>query len=163
MNYINICKITSTHGLKGELKLKSSFVYIDRVLKEKMPFYIDNKTVYLLKYRIHNDTYLVTFEGYEDINLVENFRNKDLYVSKEDIDLKDGEYLFEDYMGLEAYFNGKLLGTIDDILDCGNGNYVFDIIGNTEILIPVNNEFIEQIVREDKIVFKGVEGLIDAN
>ena len=51
MNYINIGKTTSTHGLKGELKLKSSFLYIDSILKKDFTFYIgDSKEeVKLLK------------------------------------------------------------------------------------------------------------------
>jgi len=162
MKYIDIGKITSTHGLKGELKLKSSFVYINRVLKEEFPFYIEKKEqVHLLKYRHHNGIYLLTFKGYEDINLVENFRNKELYALREDIKLEKDEYLFEDYIGLKAYYKDTFLGDIKDIINCGNNNYVF-VIGE-EILIPVNKEFIEEVIINDRVIFKEVEGLIDAN
>ena len=165
MKYIYIGKITSTHGLKGELKLKSSFVYIDKVLKKDFSFYIGNEKekVDLLKSRFHNGIYLLTFIGYEDINLVENFRNQEVYVLRDDINLEKGEYLFEDYIGLKAYYRENYIGDIKDIINCGNDNYVFDIIGEKEILIPVNGRFIEKIILNDKIVFKEVEGLIDAN
>ena len=165
MEYINIGKITSTHGLKGELKLKSSFIYIDKVLIKDFSFFIgeSKEKVELLKYRFHNGTYLLTFKGYEDINLVENLRNKEVYVLKEDIKLEKEEYLFEDYIGLKAYFNEEFIGNIKDILDCGNNNYVFYITGEKEILIPLNKKFIEEVLLNDKVIFKEVEGLLDAN
>lgn len=165
MKYINIGKITSTHGLKGELKLKSSFIYIDKVLTKDFNFYIGNsKTqVQLSKSRFHNGTYLLTFKDYEHINLVENFRNQELYVLKEDIKLEKGEYLFEDYINLRSYYKDKYIGDVKDIINCGNNNYVFDIIGKKEILIPFNKKFIQEVVINDRIVFKEVEGLIDAN
>lgn len=165
MSYINIGKITSTHGLKGELKLKSSFVYIDNILKQGFTFYIgsNKKEANLLKYRYHNGMYLLTFKDYEDINLVENFRNSDVYVKKEDIKLEEGQFLFEDYIGLNAYYNNDSIGIVKDIIDCGNNNYVFYVVGDKEILIPLNKKFIEDVILNDKIVFKEVEGLIDAN
>ena len=165
MNYIKIGHITSTHGLKGELKLKSDFIYINKVLIQNFSLYIGEKKeeVTLLKYRFHNGIYLLTFKNYEDINLIENFRNKDVYAKKEDIKLKDDEFLFEDYIGLKAYFNDKNLGTITDIVNCGSNNYIFYIKGNNEILIPVKKEFIEKVVLNDRVIFKDVEGLINAN
>ena len=165
MDYIKIGHITSTHGLKGELKLKSNFAYIDRVLKSDFYIYIGNnkEQVVLLKHRFHNKMYLLTFKEYEDINLVENFRNKDVYIKKEDLKLKDDEFVFEDYLGLKAYYNNQNIGTITDIIDCGNNNYIFRIKEKKEILIPANKDFIEQVILNDRVIFKDVEGLINAN
>ncbi len=165
MEYIDIGRITSTHGLKGELKLKSSFLYIEKVLKPDFSFFLGDQKeeVKLSKYRFHNGTYLLTFKDYEDINLVENFRNKEIYITRQSLKLKENEFLFEDYIGLTAYYKEKVLGKIQDIVNCGNNNYVFYIKNDKEILIPVNEKFIDRVVINDKIVFKEVEGLIDAN
>ena len=40
MEYIYVGQINGTHGLKGELKLKSNFKYKDKILKENFNFYI---------------------------------------------------------------------------------------------------------------------------
>lgn len=164
MGYVCIGKVTGTHGLKGELKLSTSFIYIDRVLKSGFSFYIgaDKERLKLEKYRFHNGKYLLTFSGFEDINLVERFRNNDVYVLRDDLELKEGEFLFEDYIGMTAVFNNKEIGTVRDIIDCGSNNYVFYIVGDKDILIPVNDMFIDSVLN-NKIVFKEVEGLIDAN
>lgn len=165
MEYIHIGKITSTHGLKGELKLKSSFLYKEKVLKKDFCFYIgENKEqVILSSSRYHNGFDLLTFKNYNDINDVENFRNKEVYVKREDLNLKENEYLHEDYIGLNVYFDNKKIGTITDVIDCGNQNYVLIVTGEKEILIPLNDKFIKQIVLNDKIQLKEVEGLINAN
>ena len=165
MNYVYIGKFIGTHGLKGELKLKSSFLYIDKVLKKGFCFYIGStkNKVYLSNYRYHNGCYLIAFEGFLDINLVDSFKKEQVYVLREDLNLKEEEYVFEDYIGLECYNGATFLGKVSDIIDCGSNNYVFNVAGSKEILIPLNNKFIEKVILNDKIIFKEVEGLIDAN
>ncbi len=165
MDYIYVGKLLGTHGIKGELKLKSSFWYLDRVLKPKFNFFIgsDKIKVSLFKSRFHNGLYLISFNDYLDINLVNNFKNKDIYVLRDELNLVD-EYVFEDYVGLDCYYNGNYLGKVIDIVDCGGNNNVLYITNsNKEILIPLNNKFIDKVVLNDKIVFKEVEGLINAN
>ena len=165
MEYVFVGKLMGTHALKGELKLKSTFSYLDKVLKEGFTFYIgdEKKKVDFLRYRYHNGIYLITFAGYEDINLVEDFKSKNIYVNKSDLSLNENEYVFEDYIGLVAYFDNNSIGTISNIIDCGNGNYVFLIKGVKEVLIPINDIFIDKVILGDRIIFKDEEGLLDAN
>ncbi len=165
MNYVYVGKFVGTHGLKGELKLKSSFLYKDKMLKEGFCFYLGSikKKVSLLNYRYHNGLYLLTFEGLLDINLVEDLKSEDVYVIRDDLGLNDGEYVFEDYIDLDSYDGDTFLGKVTDMVDCGNGNYVFDITGSKEILIPLNDKFIDKVILGDRIIFKEVEGLVDAN
>ena len=75
----------------------------------------------------------------------------------------NGKYVFEDYIGLDAYDGDTFLGIVNDIVDCGLNNYVFDIVGSKEILIPLNDKFMDKVILNDRIVFKEVEGLVDAN
>ena len=146
MNYVYVGKFIGTHGLKGELKLKSSFIYKDKILKKGLCFYVGytKKKIYLLNYRYHNGCYLMTFEGLQDINLVEDFKSEEVYVVRNDLNLKDNEHVFEDYIGLDCYEGETYLGKVNNIVDCGHNNYVFDIIGTKEILIPLNNVFIDK-------------------
>ena len=55
MEYIYVGQINGTHGLKGELKLKSNFKYKDKILKENFNFYIgkEKKHEVLKKSRTH--------------------------------------------------------------------------------------------------------------
>ena len=159
MKKVYVGKLCGTHGLKGEIKLDSDFVYLDKILTKDFKFYIGNdEEVSLLKFRKHNKYYLLTFTGYENIDLVEKFKNQNLYVSRDDLNLQKGEYVLEDYIGLKAYFNDKELGKVTDVIDYGMGNYNLEI---GDILIPLNNKFIKEIILDDRIILKEVEGLID--
>ena len=165
MNYVYVGNFIGTHGIKGELKLKTSFLYKNKILKEDFCFFIGNsKTKYtLLKSRNHNGIELLTFKDYEDINLVIPIKNEEVYVLREDLSLKPNEYVFEDYIGLKAYNQNNFIGEVKEIINYGNNNNVFHIEGDKEVLIPLNEKFIDNIVLNDKIVFKEVEGIIDAN
>lgn len=162
MNYICVGKFFGTHALKGEIKFNTKFLYLDKILKPGFCFYIGeakNKET-LKSFRYHKNNYLMLFNNLEDINLIEKYINKKVYVLKDDLELKDDEMLFEDYLNLNCYFNDKYFGKIDDVVDTGSGNYIFVIRDKKEILIPVNNNFIDKVTC-DKIYFKNVEGFID--
>lgn len=165
MEYIYVGQINGTHGLKGELKLKSNFKYKEKILKENFNFYIGEQKQHeiLKKSRTHNKNELLTFKNKEDINLVENLRNNKLYINKEDLNLTENEYVLEDYINLDCYYKDQNIGKVTDIIDCGNKNYVLLIKGTKEILIPLNNNFIEKLIKKDKIILKEVEDLINAN
>lgn len=164
MNYIYVGKFFGTHGLKGEIKLNTKFTYIDKILKEGFNFYIGEKKEKeeLKGFRYHKNNYLMLFKDKEDINLIEKYKNNKVYVLKEDLNLKENEFVIEDYINLNCYYNNEQIGKINDVVDTGNGNYIFVINGKQEILIPMNNNFIEKIDKDKQsIYFKNVEGLIN--
>ena len=165
MSYVYVGRLLGTHGIKGELKLKSSFKYLDRILAEDFCLYIgSSKTkVFLHSYRYHNGLYLLSFRDYLDINLVADFKNKDIYVLREDLNL-NLEYVNEDYIGLDCYYKDSYIGKVIDIVDCGGNNNVFYIRNDSkEVLIPLNDKFVDKVLLNDRIIFKEVEGLLDAN
>lgn len=165
MKYIYVGKLQGTHGLLGELKLKSCFKYSDKIFVKDFIFYVgnDKKKVLLSKVRRNNDKYLISFKDYCDIDAVQVFKNNKLYINRDDLKLSDCEYVFEDYMDLDCYYDDKMFGRVVDIVNCGFDNYVFLIKGFKEVLIPVNDNFIDRVIKDDKIIFKNVGELIDAN
>lgn len=165
MQYIYVGDINGTHGLRGELKLKTSFKYIDKVLVEGFNFYVGDSKIHVIlkKSRTHNKNELLTFKDREDINLVEDLRNNRLYVRRDDLYLDSDEYVFEDYLNLECYFNDKCIGKVCDVVNCGGNNYVLVVRGKKEILIPLNSNFIDKLEVNNRIVLKEVGDLIDEN
>lgn len=164
MKYVYIGKFEGTHGLKGEIKLKTDFKYIDRVLSKSFSFFIgDSKEkLNLNTYRNFKGGYLVSFSNLENIDLIKKYVNKKVYVLRDDLNLENNQYVFEDFIDCECFFDKKSLGKVVDIIDAGASNYIFYIQGEKEVLIPLNEHFIDRI-EPGKIYFKNVEGLIDAN
>ena len=152
---IKIGKIVNTFGIKGELKVYPYVDYIDELSK----IYIDNKEYTLSKSRNQKNVVIIKIKGLDDINLVEDFKNKEIEIDRVDLPkLKEGEYYLEDLIGLDVYTDeGKLLGKLDDIFNTGAN----DIYQVNNILLPAIPDVIKKIdIENQKIIVHIIKGLI---
>ena len=152
---IKIGKIVNTFGIKGELKV---YPYVDYI-EELSKIYIDNKEYTLSKSRNQKNVVIIKIKGLDDINLVEDFKNKEIEIDRVDLPkLKEGEYYIEDLIGLDVYTDeGKLLGKLDDIFNTGAN----DIYQVNNILLPAIPDVIKKIdIENQKIIVHIIKGLI---
>lgn len=159
MEYVCIGKLVNTHGIKGEVKLLSNFEYKNKVFVVGMNFYIgeDKEKVTVNSYRHHKVFDMVTFKEYNYINDVLKFKNKLVYVLKPDLALDNNSILDRDYIGMNAYYEGMLIGKVKDIID--NNGYKLMLIGTK--YVPFNKEFISSVsVTKNELILKNVEGLL---
>ena len=164
MKYVLIGKIVNTHGLKGEVRILSSFKYKNKVFIPGMNIYIGkSKTCETINsYRHHKIFEMITMKGYNDINQILKYKGEYVFINKEDIKLAPHEYLDEDIIGLNVYTEDKLLGTIKRI-DNHNGNEIL-LINNTDktYLVPYNFDIIMNINLEKKeMKVKNIPGLFE--
>ena len=159
MEYVCIGKLVNTHGIKGEVKLLSNFEYKDKAFVVGMNFYIgeDKEKVTVNSYRHHKVFDMVTFKEYNYINDVLKFKGKLVYVLKPDLALDNNSILDRDYIGMNAYYEGVLVGKVNDIIN--NNGYKLMLIGIK--YIPFNKEFISSVsVTKNELILKNVEGLL---
>lgn len=159
MEYVCIGKLVNTHGIKGEVKLLSNFEYKNKVFVVGMNFYIgeDKEKVTVNSYRHHKVFDMVTFKEYNYINDVLKFKGKLVYVLKPDLALDNNSILDRDYIGMNAYYEGVLVGKVNDIID--NNGYKLMLIGTK--FVPFNKEFISSVsVTKNELILKNVEGLL---
>lgn len=159
MEYVCIGKLVNTHGIKGEVKLLSNFEYKNKAFVVGMNFYIgeDKEKVTVNSYRHHKVFDMVTFKEYNYINDVLKFKNKLVYVLKPDLALDNNSILDRDYIGMNAYYEGVLVGKVKDIID--NNGYKLMLIGTK--YVPFNKEFISSVsVTKNELILKNVEGLL---
>lgn len=159
MKYIFLGKIITTHGLKGEIKIKSNFKYKDKVFIKGNFLYLgkEHEKVEIISYRTHQNYDMVIFKEYDDISKVIPLKRMSLYFNKEDFIFDD--YLDEELINLTCIYNDKEIGVITNIIDAGSNNLLFVI--NNEKYIPKNNNFIDKIdIKTKKIYLKNIEGLI---
>ena len=152
---IKIGKIVNTFGIKGELKVYPYVDYIDELSK----IYIDNKEYTLSKSRNQKNVVIIKIKGLDDINLVEDFKNKEIEIDRVDLPkLKEGEYYIEDLIGLDVYTDeGKLLGKLDDIFNT-DANDIYQV---NNILLPAIPDVIKKIdIENQKIIVHIIKGLI---
>ncbi len=146
MNYIELGIITSTHGIKGEIKLKSNFSRKDLVFKEGFKIYIgeEKQEEIINTYRVHKGFDMITLKGFNDINEVLKYKGLKVYIKKEHLNLAPGEFLITDLIGCKIIDNNKCYGTVLDIVENKAGILLY-VKAQKFYYIPYNQEFIKEI------------------
>ena len=163
MEYIKIGYISGTHGLKGEIKIKSNFPYKGQIFKVGNNIYLNEDKVSktINSYRSHKDFDMVFINDISSIEDALSLKGQDVYILKELITLKENEYLNEDLLGMEVYFENDFIGTVSQVEDLGLGNEIMEIIGKNRCLIPKNSHFIANVdMKFRKMTLKNVEGMV---
>lgn len=162
--YVFIGKIVNTHGIKGELRLLSNFKYKNKVFLENRKIYIgdDKKEEMIKSYRHHKVFEMITLFGYDNINEVLRFINKNVYVKKNDLDLSDKEFLDEDLINLNIVFNNQEVGHVVAVRQINPKNKVIEaVINDKPTMIPYHEDFIQNVDLENKIIeLNLIEGMI---
>ncbi len=163
MKYFKCGHIMTTHGLKGALKVKNLSDF-DRFHKNSR-LYILYKDEYLevnvKSVSNQDDHLLVTFKDLEDINLVEKYKNTDIYVSELDRvnELDDNEYYYSDLIGKKIINqNNEVRGIVKEVREYPVCHYLVISYNDKDVLIPFLEKFIKD-VNSDSIIIDEIEGL----
>lgn len=162
MKYFKCGHIMTTHGLKGDLKVKSLSDF-DRFFKGSRLFILHNKQYEEVKVhscKAFGNYYLVAFEDKLDINLVEKYHSDDIYVSELDRqnELEDDEYYYSDLIGMNVVNqNNEARGEVIEIRELPQADYLVIKYNGKKVLIPFIKEFVTDV--NEKIVVNEIEGL----
>lgn len=158
--------ITTTHGIRGEVKVfpttddADRFDYLKSVLLDtgKELCELDIERVKYFKQYV-----ILKFKDVDDINDIEPYKGKSLYVTREfAVPLKENEYYIADLIGMEVYLeDGKYFGTLKDVMETGaNDVYVVHLEEGKEVLIPAIKDCIKEVdVENGKMVVHLLKGL----
>ncbi|NCB34214.1 MAG: ribosome maturation factor RimM [Erysipelotrichia bacterium] len=165
MGYIKIGTVINTHGLKGELKIRSSSDFDELRYQKGNTVYFYANGEYLpvkpISFRLHSGYSLVSFEGMQDINAVEQY--KGCLVCIQDTDrheLDDGEYYADELIGMKAEDEeGHELGTVTAVEETSGAqnNIRIQRPDHSSALIPNVPEFVLEIDEENRIIVIHVE------
>lgn len=141
MDIVFLGKIVNTHGIKGELRISSDFERPNDAFKVGNELLINQASYVITSYRIHKDYHMVTFAGFNNINQVLFLKNQDVYIRRNLLNLKDGEYLYCDLIDLDVYLDDCEIGCCTDFK---NGlNKLIEI--DNHLYVPYNDEFISRV------------------
>lgn len=164
MEFVKIAKIINTHGIKGDLKLNVYTDFIEERFKKDSIIYIGEKHIEekVESYRFHKNALLLRLAGKDDINLIEKYKNMDVYKASEDIKELDEGYYFSDLEGLDVYSEDSLIGQVLYMEEGVTSNYLRVKTKDKEVLIPyIENVFIDKVDLDNKRIYiKMMEGLL---
>lgn len=169
MNYIILGKIVNTHGIKGELKVQSYSDFDAIRYKKGNTVYIAFEDTYLpmkvSSFRVHKGFSLVSFEGAQDINAVEKYKDCYLYMNANDRHvLADGEYYRDQLIGLTALDEeNQVIGIVTAVEEtCPSQTHLrIQRRDAADALVPYIPFFVKRVDLKEKIlVIHKEEGLL---
>lgn len=138
--------ITSTHGVRGEVKVFPTTDDAARFKKLKevvLDTGKEKKVLEIQGVKFFKNMVILKFKGIDDINDVERYKTKELYVTRENaVKLKKDEYFIADLIGLSVCSDDeKLRGILKDVMVTGaNDVYVIELEDGRELLLPAIRE-----------------------
>ena len=152
MDKVYIGKIVSTHGIKGEIRIISNFLYKDKVFRVGKKIIVDDKEYTILSYRFHKKYDMITLEGYHDINEVQFLLKRNVYVDKDSLSLDDNEILDEELLLFKVIDQDGREGVIQEVFFASESNRIIRVLFDREILIPFSSPMIVNIDKEKKLI-----------
>ena len=160
--------ITSTHGVRGEVKVYPTtddprrFRRLKEVVldtgREKINLEIEGV-------KFFKQFVILKFKGLDNINDIEKYRQKSLYVTRKNaVRLQRDEYFIADLIGLKVKDeDGTELGTVKDVIETGaNDVYEVEMADGRSLLLPAIKQCILNVDVENGMMQVHVlEGLLD--
>ena len=160
--------ITYTHGVRGEVKVYPTtddprrFRRLKEVVldtgREKINLEIEGV-------KFFKQFVILKFKGLDNINDIEKYRQKSLYVTRKNaVRLQRDEYFIADLIGLKVQDeDGTELGTVKDVIETGaNDVYEVEMADGRSLLLPAIKQCILNVDVENGMMQVHVlEGLLD--
>ncbi len=150
--------ITQTHGLRGEVKVfpttddAGRFSDLKEVILDTGK---EKKTLEIEAVRYFKQLVIVKFKGIDDINDVERYKGKPLFVTRENaVKLEKDEYFIADLIGIEVWGEeGERIGEVKDVIATG-ANDVYDIRldDGRNLLLPAIKQCVLDVDMEKRIM-----------
>ena len=160
--------ISSTHGVRGEVKVFPTTDDANRFKKLKKVILdtgMEKKELEIQGVKFFKQFVILKFKGIDNINDIEKYKGKSLYVTRENaVKLKKDEYFIADLIDMQVVLeDGTLLGILTDVMKTGaNDVYCVDSEKYGEVLLPAIGECILDVdVDGRKMTVHLMPGLID--
>ena len=165
--FLQVGVISSTHGIRGEVKVfpttddPNRFKKLKKVIletkKEKLSLEVQGV-------KFFKQFVILKFKGIDNINDVERYKRCPLYVKREDaVELEEDEYFIADMIGIQVVTeDDEPFGTLKDVMETGaNDVYVIDTEEHGEVLVPAIRECILDVdIENQKMKIHLMDGLI---
>ena len=160
--------ITSTHGVRGEVKVfpttddRMRFKKLEEVILDTGK---EQKTLEIEHVKFFKNMVILKFKGFDNINDSEIYKGKDLLVTRDHaVKLGPDENFIVDLIGLPVITDeGEELGTLKDVMQTGaNDVYVVERENGKDVLLPAIKQCILKVdLEKEKITVHVMEGLLD--
>lgn len=160
--------VSSTHGVKGEVKVYPTTDDMRRFKRLKDVIVDTGKerlTLEIEGVKFFKQFVILKFKGIDTLNDVEKYRKATLFVTRENaVRLRKDEYFIADLMGLEVRDESDAkIGVLREVLETGaNDVYIIDLDDRRELLLPAIKDCVLEVdVEAGFIKIHILDGLLD--
>ena len=143
--------ISSTHGVRGEVKVYPTTDDVNRFKKLKTVILDTGReqmTLSIESVKFFKNMVILKFKEFNNINDIEKYKGKDLLIRRDQaVKLAPNENFITDLIGLKVVTDeGKEFGTLTDVLQTGaNDVYVVKNDKGEEILVPAIKDCVKNV------------------
>ncbi len=162
--YLEAGKIVTTHGVRGEVKIMP-YTDTPELLCEFDRLFIgkDKAEIYIDRARVAKNMVIAKIEGIDTVEAAEKYRNKVLFMHRDDLELDEDTYFIQDLIDMEVKDadSGFVYGKITDVLQNG-ANDVYVIKGDREYLVPaIPDVVISTDIDSNIMLIRPLDGLFE--
>lgn len=164
--FIEAGKIVTVQGIKGEMRINPWCDSPDFLLGFKT-LYLDkgNTPLKIERSRVQKNIVVVKFEGINDIDTANKYRNKVIYLKRDDVKLDKGIYFIQDLVGLQvidADDESIIYGELVEVSETGANDVYHIKKDNKEYLIPaIKQVVIDTDIDKEIMKIRPIKGLFD--
>lgn len=160
--------ITSTHGVRGEVKVFPTTDDAAR-FKDLKEVLLDTgrelKPMEISQVKFFKNMVIVKFKGYDTINDIEIYKGRDLLVTRDKaVKLGPNENFIVDLIGLNVDTEeGECLGTLTDVIQTG-ANDVYEVTdesGRTVLLPAIKQCILDVDLEAGRVLVHVLDGLLE--
>ncbi|MCD7980936.1 MAG: ribosome maturation factor RimM [Clostridiales bacterium] len=143
--------ISGTHGIAGEVRVYPTtddsrrFQQLTHVILDTGK---GDMELEIARARFSKNMVILKFREFQNINEVEGFRGKSLYVTRENaVKLEKDEYFIADMIGMKVVSTEEEeLGNLKDVMRTGaNDVYVVQTTDGGELLLPAIHDCVKKV------------------
>ena len=162
--FLETGKIVGTHGVRGGVRIQPWCDSPEFLCNFKKLYLDENGTEHLAvtSMKPHGNIVIATLKWVDSIEAAEKYRNKVLYMDRNDAPLEEGRYFISDLIGCEVFDNttAKKLGILSDVSATGANDVWHIKDGEVEYLIPCIDEVVISVdIEKERIVISPLKGI----
>ncbi|MDR0405073.1 MAG: ribosome maturation factor RimM [Oscillospiraceae bacterium] len=163
--YLEVGKVTSPRGLKGEVRVTPWCDGPDFICDLSFLYLKPFKKLTIERCFAHKTAVIIKFKGIDNKQLAETLRGSILYINRKDVNLKEDSFFLQDIIGSEVVHadTGEKYGKVSDIIKMP-ANDVYSITsedGKTYLMPAIKDILADIDIEKGVVLVRPMEGIFD--
>ena len=150
---IVVGKFGKTYGVNGEIIIHS-YLTVKKVILNYKNFYVDGKEKIIASFVVKSNKILCKINSVSNPEEAKKYSGRMIFIDRIELPkLNKKKFYYNDLIHMKAYIKKKQVGVVTNVKNHGAGDYLEILDKKKEILVPFNDDHIEEIDIKKKVLF----------